>query len=155
MGKNQFKPTHRMQIGTGKNKIYVYVKIAGEAGRKGNQQYYNVIADPNGKITSIPAVPESILEKLEQAEVTGQIKENAPAQDSLQSREITTWVIAEIGDDDITVSKAPDSLFQEFMDLNSIPLYFQEWTMERRCRAMKYALKHAAPLKAVKRWHHD
>jgi hypothetical protein len=152
MGKQQFKPTHRMQIGTGKNMTYVYVRVVGEAGKKNGEQYYNVIASPDGAITSLPAIPEGGLEKLEESEVLRYIKEAASAREQMQFREIASMIIAEIDDDDITVVAAPDALFQAFMDLNKIPLHFQEWTPERRNRAMKYALKHASPLKAVKQW---
>lgn len=151
MGKQQFKPTHRIQIGTGKNKIYAYVRVVGEADKKGKRQYYNVIAAPDSAITSLPAVPESGLEKLKESEVLRYIKDAASAREQRRSREIVSMVIAEIGDDDITAGAASDDLFQAFMNLNKIPLHFQEWTTERRCRAMKYALKHASPLKAVKR----
>lgn len=158
-----FEPTHRVQIGTGKNRTYVYVRIAGEAGMKHGQRYYNVVVSPVDKsgITSMPMMPASSLEELEQSEILEQVEEcvsefkkSVLAQKQRQQREIESVIIAEIGDDDITVAAASDGLFQAFMNLNNIPLHFQEWTMERRRRAMKYALKHAKPLKAVKRRQH-
>lgn len=65
MGKRAFA-THRVQIGMGKNRTYVYVRIAGEAGMKNGQQYYNVIvaADEKSGIQSLPAIPKSRLEVL-------------------------------------------------------------------------------------------
>lgn len=66
MEQRQFEPTHRMCIGTGKNKTYLYVQIVSDAGKKDGELHYNVIVAPDNKsgIHSIPAIPKSCLEAL-------------------------------------------------------------------------------------------
>src|SRR5690348_13991098 len=67
MGEQPFKPTHRVQIGTGRNISYVYVQIVSDAGKKNGKLYYNVIVSPDDKsgIHSLPALPQSCLEALD------------------------------------------------------------------------------------------